>query len=393
MRRAPPRCIGHPGDDGLDKRLGTRLSSLKGGAARAEHSRVMAAVYVIVGILGAAWILNDIFKAVLVPRAVRGPNRISVFFARFAFMTMRRLAAVAPPEWREDMLGPLPPLYFILLLGIWLVGLAVSYALILFGLRDEVQPVLPDFGSALYFSATSLLTIGYGDFVATGGWARAVSLFAGASGIGTVAVAITFLYAIIGAFQQRERFVVLLDTRAGAPASGTALLETYGALKMERDLGALFRDSELWVADVMDSHLAYPILMAFRSSHKDESWVAALGALLDAAALLVTVTLPDDAPIGEARLFLDVGMHLTHDLDEYFDLPGRAPEPTTVAQREIIRSRLTRVGFLISDEADAWRQFDELRAQYVKPLDGIGRRWLHATAQLIGERTALPGHS
>lgn len=354
---------------------------------------MMAAVYVIIGVLGAAWILNDIFKAVLVPRAVRGPNRISVFFARFAFMTMRRLAAVAPPEWREDMLGPLPPLYFIMLLGIWLLGLAISYALILFGLRGDVQPPLPDFGTALYFSATSLLTIGYGDFVATGGWARAVSLFAGASGIGTVAVAITFLYAIIGAFQQRERFVVVLDTRAGAPASGVALLETYGALSMVSDLSALFRESELWAADVLDSHLAYPILMAFRSSHKDESWVAALGALLDAAALLVTVAVPDGAPIGAARLFLDVGMHLTHDLDAYFDLPGRAPEPTTTAQREIIRSRLARAGFLVRDDDEAWRQFDDLRSQYVRPLDGIGRRWLHANAQLIGDRTALPGHN
>ncbi|HYK53821.1 MAG TPA: potassium channel family protein [Candidatus Eremiobacteraceae bacterium] len=353
----------------------------------------MDVVYVILGLFGAAWILNDIFKAVLVPRAVSGPNRISVFFARFAFLTMRRLAAIAPPEWREDMLGPLPPLYFILLLGIWLLGLAISYALILWGLRDQVQPALPDFGSAVYFSATSLLTIGYGDFVATSGWTRVISLFAGASGIGTVAVAITFLYSIIGAFQQRERFVVILDTRAGAPASGVALLETYGALGMMHDLSNLFRDSELWAADVLDSHLAYPILMAFRSSHKDESWVAALGALLDAAAVLVTVAVPDDVPIGAARLFLDVGTHLTHDLDAYFDLPGNAPEPTTQAQREIVRTRLNRVGFVIRDDDESWKQFDELRAQYVKPLDGVGRRWLHATAQLIGERTALPGHN
>jgi len=354
---------------------------------------MMTVVYVVLGALGVAWILNDIFKQVLVPRATEGVNRISVWFARLIFITTRRIAAVTPVEWREDLLGPLAPLYFIMLLGVWLFALVVSYSLILWGLRDQVQPPLPDFGSALYFSATSLLTIGYGDFVATGGWTRAVSLFAGASGIGTVAVAITFLFSIIGAFQQRERFVVILDTRAGAPASGVALLETYGALGMMNDLSTLFRESELWVADVLDSHLAYPILMAFRSSHKDESWVAALGALLDAAALLVTVSAPDHAPIGAARLFLDVGTHLTHDLDAYFDLPGHAPEPTTAAQRETIRTRLSRAGFNVRDDDESWKQFDELRAQYVKPLDGIGRRWLHPTAQLIGERTALPGHN
>src|SRR5690348_9206336 len=106
---------------------------MKGGARPAPHTPMMAAVYIIAGVLGAAWVLNDIFKQVLVPRAVRGANRISVFFARFAFMVARNMVAIAPADWHEDMLGPIAPLYFILLLGIWLVALAASYALILYG--------------------------------------------------------------------------------------------------------------------------------------------------------------------------------------------------------------------------------------------------------------------
>ena len=352
----------------------------------------MDVLFIIVGVLGVAWVLNDIFKQVLVPRAVEGFVRISVLFARVMWVAAKRLVALTRDETkREEMLGLFAPLYFILLLGMWLAALILSYGLILYGLRGEIQPMPQDLGTAVYFSATSLLTIGYGDFVATGGPARFVSICAGASGIGTVAVAITFLYAIIGAFQQRERFVVVLDARAGAPPSGVALLETYAALKMLPELPALFRDSESWVADVLDSHLAYPILMAFRSSHKDESWVAALGALLDAAALLVTVV--DDVPSGQARLFLDVGNHLAHDLAAYFDLPEVPSMRATVTEQMQMKARLRGTGLRVRDDEALWNQFNDLRESYARPLAGIGKRWLHATAQLVGERTALPGHA
>jgi ion channel len=349
-------------------------------------------VFIAVGIFGVGWILNDIFKQVLVPRAVEGPVRISVLFARFAWNLGRPIAlGMKNATRREELLGLFAPLYFILLLGLWLAGLILSYGLILYGLRDEIHPVPTDLPTALYFAATSVLTIGYGDFVATQAPARIVAIFGGASGIGTVAVAITFLYAIIGAFQKRERFVVVLDARAGAPPSGVALLETYAALGMLPELNALFRDSEGWVADVLNSHLAYPILMSFRSSHKDESWIAALGALLDAAALLVTVV--DGVRTGEARLFLDVGMHLTHDLNAYFDLPSSGDTRASASEQEAICSRLTAVGFRVREDRERWDQFNQLRESYRRPLLGIGARWLHTNAQLIGERTALPGHA
>lgn len=354
----------------------------------------MNVIYIAIGVVGVAWVLNDIFKQVLVPRAVEGTVRISIIFARAAWRAGRAVARlVRDGSSREDLLGTFAPLYFILLLGVWLAALTLSYGLILYGLRDEIRPEPHDLGTAVYFAATSLLTIGYGDYVATEGAARVVSLFAGASGIGTVAVAITFLYAIIGAFQQRERFVVVLDARAGAPPSGVALIETYAALGIMPAFSTLFRESESWVADVLDSHLAYPILMGFRSSHKDESWVAALGALLDAAALLVTVVECEAAPRGEARLFLDVGMHLTHDLSAYFDLPEVDVAATSLNQRERISARLTATGLKVRTADELWHQFDELRASYVRTLEGIGRRWMHATASLIGERTSLPGHS
>jgi len=348
-------------------------------------------VFVAVGIVGALWILRDIFMAVLVPRAIDDEWRISVWFARFGWRFWRSvLTRMQPIERREELAGSVAPLMFVLLVGIWLCGLVLAYGLAFYGLRDQLQPVPHSFGAAIYYAGTGVLTIGYGDYVAVGAGARAVSLFAAASGLGTVAITIAFLFLVIGAFADRERFVVVFDSRAGAPPSGLALLETYAKLDMLSELPDLLRDSQSWIADVLNSHLAYPILMSFRSSHRDESWVAALGALLDAAALLVTVIEGEQS--GEARLLLDVGMHLTHDLASYFVLP-EVETGATQEQFAVVCARLKSAGFRVKDGENVWQEFYALRRTYARTLAGIGQRWLTATAQLVGERTALPGHA
>ena len=351
----------------------------------------MGAVSIGVGILGVVWILYDIFTQVLVPRAVEGRLRISVLFARFArTLGIGLLRSFPSVKTRENLLGMFAPTYFVTLLALWLTGLALSYALILFSLRYGIRPMPESFGAALYIAATTVIPIGSGSFAAIDWPVRIVMVLAGASGIGTFAVTIAFLYAIIGSFQERERFVVVLDARAGAPPSGLALLETYATLGMLDDLPGLFRESGKWAAQVLDSHLAYPILISFRSSHKDESWVAALGALLDAAALLVTVV--EGLPAGEARLFLDLGMHLTHDLAAFFDLPqAKCPRPTA-AELATLSARLRAAGLRLRDGPETWKEFARLRETYAAPLQGVAQRWFHAPAALVGERTTLPGH-
>jgi hypothetical protein len=387
MRHRERRCIGRLGAEDLDEGLGCFAG--RGSAFDAEAG--VTVLFIVVGALGVAWILDDIFKQVLVPRAVEGGIRPSILFARTVWVVMRRAVARMPAgERRENLLGMFAPMILIALLGVWITGLALCYALMLYALRDGIHPIPKSFGETFFFAATTVVPIGSGMFSAVDWPARLVVVLAGASGIGTVAVAITFLYALIASFQERERFVVVLDGRAGAPPSGLALLETHASLGMMDDLAALFRTSENWAAGVLESHLAYPILMSFRSSHRDESWVAALGAVLDAAALLVTVV--DGVPTGQARLMLDVGMHLTHDLDAFFDLPDTGCNVPTPSQKETICARLKAAGLTVRNDADRWEQFNALRESYAKPLEGIGRRWLHATAQVVGERTLLPGH-
>src|SRR5204862_8097060 len=138
-----------------------------------------------------------------------------------------------------------------------------------------------------------------------------------ATGLVVVALTITFVFSLYAFFQRRELLVTTLDERAGgAPPSGVALLETHGALGMTGDLARIFSEWEIWAAEVLDSHLAYPLLCFFRSSHDNESWVSALGALLDAATLCLTTV--EGCPEGRAKLLLAIGAHLVADVSQYF---------------------------------------------------------------------------
>ena len=221
-------------------------------------------VEIVMGLAVLASIMWDIFLTVVVPRRAPPTGRL-VRLSRYVITTLWRLwrwigLRISAAERRETFLGTYGALAVILLLVCWIAGLVVGYGLLLDGLRDQVKPVPENLGSSLYFAGTSLLTLGFGDFVAVGGWARLVSLAAAATGLGIFAATLTLLFTLYGSFQRREVAVVVLEAGAGAPPSGVTLLETYALAGILDDLPKVFETWQAWSAEVLDSHLAYPVL-------------------------------------------------------------------------------------------------------------------------------------
>jgi len=257
-------------------------------------------------------------------------------------------------------------------------------------LGNQIRPPV-DFGSAIYVSANSLLTLGFGDVVPVGGLARLVVTFEVGTGLGLFALIITFLFSLFGEFQRREVLVVTLSARAGAPPSGLALLEAYADDEMIDRLPQLFADWEVWSATVLESHLSYPILAFFRSTHDNQSWVSGLGAVLDAATLILTTI--EEVPRGPARVMHNVGLHLVEDLGQYFRFDS--PTESYVEREEFDEAcrELREAGYRIGDVEGAWQAFATMRAQYAGPLNDMARQWLTPPAQWIGDRSMVSHHS
>ena len=347
---------------------------------------MLRAPEVILGIIVLGYILNDVFQSVVVPRPTPARYRLTRWVVRPGWRAWRTigLRARATAE-RERVLGVYAPLVVVVLLVLWLFGLVLGFGLIFDGLRAQLHPLVLDFPTALYFAGTSVLTIGFGDFVATSGLARMLALIAGGTGLGTIALAISFLFSLYGSFQRREILIVTLDARAGAPPSGVNLLETMLRPGMVDDLPRLFADWEKWAAAVLDSHLAYPVLAYFRSSHDNESWVSALGAVLDATTLILTTVV--DGPRGPAKMMFAMGTHLVEDLSRFFRIARDHDPGVERYEFDQARERLAAAGWALRGAEESWTAFSRLRTQYAVPLNNMAKWWAAPPTQWIGDRS------
>jgi hypothetical protein len=338
----------------------------------------------VAGLLALALVLWDVFQGIVVPRPTPGRFRMARYVVPPSWRLWRAFATRTRTGLARDaLLGLFAPGAAILLLLMWLAGLVLGYGLLFYALRGQLTPSPADLIDAVYFAGSSVLTIGYGDIVPTGGLARLAVLAASATGLGLVALVVTFLFSLFASYQRREILVVTLSARAKSPPSAIALLETYAHLGLTDELPALFRQWEEWTAEVLDSHVAYPLLGYFRSSHDNVSWISALGAVLDAAALVLTTI--TDVPRGHAKITKRVGAHLVEDISNNLRLSGDGSGVDEMQFAEVYR-RLGDAGYELEPEAEAWRAFARARASYAGRLQALADWWATPATEWVGRR-------
>jgi Ion channel len=342
----------------------------------------MDIVFFLLGLLLLVLVAWDVFETVVVPRPTPGWFRIGRYLIRSSWRLVRAIAG-GPDRGptAERLLGLYAPAGTVILLVGWLISLILAFGLILFALRDQLEPAPTNLGSAVYFAASSVLTIGYGDIVATGPAARVVVVMAAAFGLGVVALVVTFLFSLYASYQRREAPVVLLSAKAGTPMSAVGLLENLKRLGVDDHLPAFFGQWEQWEVEVLDSHVAYPLLGYFRSSHDNLSWISALGTVLDTASLVLTTI--EGIPRGQAELAKQLGSHLVEDIS---NIGARAPATASLdrAAFDAVYVRLEAAGYRLVPEPQAWEAFAEARATYADRLAQMAAFWAAPSISWFG---------
>lgn len=345
----------------------------------------------VVGIALILLVLNDVFQSVIVPRAVGRTFRFSYLLWRGLWRIWPELALRihrSNATAREDFLAVFAPLTLVLQLVMWSFIMLTGFGLLFFSSAQQIQPRLHTFFEAFYFAGTSFFTIGFGDFVGRSGWTRLLALAAGASGFGVVGTTTAFLFAIFGSFQAREQFVVLTGARAGNPPNGVGLLVIASQAGTRDSLPLVMANAQSWCALIMETHLAYPSLAYFRSSHDEQSWVGTLGTLLDAATLMMTTVQCDP---GEARILYEIGRHAAVDLAHYFRVAAPRRDPGISRDEfEHACSKLERAGYALHNRETAWERFGSLRTGYASDLNALARFFAIPPLQWIGDRSILP---
>ncbi len=332
----------------------------------------------IIGGLIVAIVLFDVFQSVVVPRQTGRAFRIAPLLARRFWLLWRQIGLrLRLLQRREYFLGIFAPLALILELFVWVVSLIFGYGLMLHALHSQLRPITNDFGSALYLAGASLFTLGF-DAVRPTGVTRVIVLAAAASGVAVMSLTIALLFSLYSSFQRREVLVVLLDTRAGTPPSGLTLLETYTQLGLHSELPLAFAAWEVWSAEVFESHRAYPILPYFRSNIDNNSWLSALGAVLDACTLLLTTVESDDCQ-GAAQLMHRTGCRVLLEFHRLFLLSATDEVGVEREQFEFARASLAQAGFRLRHYDDAWRSFTQMRSTYSASLYAKAPVFRHAS--------------
>jgi hypothetical protein len=342
------------------------------------------------GLLILAITLLDVFRTMVMPRAARGRFRLSRVLFLGLWRPWRWVALRArTDQGRERILAGAAPMSLFVLLAGWAALCVLGYGLVLWSepfVSGIDGPSSRSLTTALYLSGTSLFTLGFGDVVATGA-TRVIVIVEGANGLGLVAVVIAYLPVLYQAFNRREVGVLLLDARAGSPPSGPEVVRRAGGFGVRHSLPRLFREWERWAADVLESHLSYPLLAFFRSPHDNTSWVTSLGAVLDAATLVLS-TVDDEACSEDADMLYATGTHAIEDLFYYFRLPER-PGVIERAEFDRVLEELRAAGVPLKSPDDSWKAFGELRAVYGGRLNALAARMTVPAALWIGDRSTV----
>ncbi|HEY6875892.1 MAG TPA: ion channel [Candidatus Dormibacteraeota bacterium] len=345
---------------------------------------------VVVGIAVLLLTFYDLFQSVVLPRpAVRKFSLTRILIPPMWRMWRWVAQRSSRVERSESRMASFAPIALIALTLVWGAMLVLGYALVIYGFRSEFHPYVVDFPDAFYVSATTLVPLSFGDIVPELGWARLLIVAESANGVAYAALMITLLFELYGSFRDREEAVVALDALAGAPASAVQLLETAKDKRMDSVLEETFEEWRKWSAMVLESHLAYPLLFYFRSSHDNEAWVNSFAAVMDAATLVLT-SIEDEPSAGKAKLLLTVGNHMVEDLSWLFHMNVDADAIIERDEYVTAIERLKAVGYDAKDGDEHWQHFRKLRSKYAAVLNRMSQWLATPPAPWVGDRSYLP---
>jgi Ion channel len=315
-------------------------------------------------------VLWETFETLVLPRRVTRQFRLTRLFYRVTWKPFSALVSRRRNRKRRDaLLSYYGPLSLLFLLAFWALMLVLGFSLIDYGDGASFGGTLfPNrFGNALYLSGTTFFTLGLGDITPASPLARFITVMEAGIGFGFLALVIGYLPVLYQSFSRREATISLLDARAGSPPTAFELLRRHsfaGAESLDA-LTDLLHDWERWAAELMESHLSYPVLAYFRSQHDNQSWIGSLTVILDVCALAM-VGLEGMCQY-QARMTFAIARHALVDLSQVFAAPPdhrRSLDRLPQEQLNEIRRKLTEFGLTLNQNEGADAELLQLRSLY-----------------------------
>lgn len=350
----------------------------------------MHIVAFVVGALFVAATLWDAFETLVLPRTPRRSLRLTRVFYRATWCTWMAIGRrIATTSRRERFLAVYGPLSVFLLVAVWASALVVGFAFLQWSQRELLLNVdgAAHFSDDLYMSATTLFALGLGDVAPKGRVGRLLVVAETGSSLVLVSMLFSYIPIVYQSFARREVRITMLDAWAGCPPTATEILCRVARSGDLSRLERLFVAWEPWCADLLDSHLSYPAIGYFRSLHHNQSWIAALTAVLDVTAL-VKVGI-EGLPPWSAHSSFAIARHAVVDLSHVLGVPeSQLEDRLPPHELAAVRAELEGAGLRPNRSNEADCELAALRTSYEPYLARLSTRLMMPCP---GWRASSPG--
>jgi hypothetical protein len=337
-----------------------------------------------VGVLvGVGLILVTVVDISMTVLHVQAESPLSNGANRLAWRLLRGLTAPLPRRLRDEVLAWGLPIMICVDLGLWIVLYVVGFGMVYLPMLDDPAlfrgTALPGGGTlndAIYFSAVTFFTLGYGDVVPSHPLPRLLATIEAASGLLAIALAAAYLLAVYPFIARAMALATSLNQETAGRADGVAAARRYLASGRFKILAARLR----WLNDELlmlaQAHALYPILYYAWPRRVHESFVRSLAVTQGLVATLRYALDPDahGGTVSDPRLvILEEGLlytlhslahssHLT--LSEDPEIPDRSLGDLACLREELGRLDLAVIGEG-SPQADAYMRFLEATNPYI----------------------------
>ncbi len=336
----------------------------------------LPAIAACLGILLMAIVLQDAFEVMLLPRRVYRRLRFTRYYFRSSWWLLTRLTRHMPAgSTRERLLGVFGPFAMIALFVAWSTILIAAFGLLQWAVQGHSHPHAPPL-QMIYMSGVTFFTLGFGDVVPHSSAGEVIAVVESGTGLGFLAVIIGYLPVLYQLFSRREAHVIQLDARAGSPPTAASMLIRHADGGLDK-LDLLLNQWESWGADLLESHLSYPMLVYYRSQHENQSWLAAICAIMDSCALIL-VGIEQMHPL-QARMTFTIIRQVIVELARLLGIsPSRYEGGDRLSPEAYARLRAALAGAALTWDGDehAHETLAALRATYEPLLDGLSRKLL-----------------
>lgn len=329
----------------------------------------MKVALVIAGIAMILFVAHDVFDGMLVPGRMKRRFGFVPFYFHAGWTVWAKVARkIKAEQRRERALRIFGPLALVILIAFWVLVLLAGFALIQVASTGGRWP--DAFFEALYETGSRMFTLGAGDSANHNPMSKLLAVLEAASGLGVVTMTISYLPVLYQLFSRRETHVILLDERAGSPVTAYSLLRNHARGDALPALEHLLADWEGWAAELVNSHVSYPMLNYYRSSPGDQAWLTGVAVVMDTCALRIAGI--GDFSAFQAEATLSICIAALDSIAQMIKISPSERTPGRVSESEfqLLNGRLYNDGVSRTQSGD-WKRLSAVISIYEPLLAAI----------------------